>query len=109
MQLVPDHTSLKEIFDEVPRIECNGSETDRNYGLERMLPDPNSAAELLGYYYDNRDILEKHSKWCHDRLHEETFTWPYIEQQLKDAVNDMLTMKQEKASFNGFGTPAKIN
>jgi len=109
MQLVPDHTSLKEIFDEVPRIECNGSETDRNYGLERMLPDPNSAAELLGYYYDNRDILEEHSKWCYNRLHEEPFTWPYIEQQLKDAVNDMLAMKQEKASFKGFGTPAKIN
>lgn len=109
MQLVPDHTSLKEIFDEVPRIECHGSETDRNYGLERMLPDPNSAAELLAYYYDNRDILEEHGKWCYNRLHEEPFTWPYIEQQLKDAVNAMLSIEPEKPEFKGFGTPAKIN
>ena len=58
MQLVPDHTRLAEIFDEVPRIECNGSETDRNYGLERMLPDPECAANLLDYYYANRDILK---------------------------------------------------
>ena len=109
MQLVPDHTSLKEIFDEVPRIECNGSETDRNYGLERMLPDPDSAAELLGYYYDNRDILEEHGKWCYNRLHEEPFTWPYIEQQLKDAVEDTLNASAPEPEFKGFGTPAKIN
>jgi len=109
MQLVPDHTSLKEIFNEVPRIECNGSETDRNYGLERMLPDPNSAAELLGYYYDNRDILEQHGKWCYERLHEKPFTWRYIEKQLKDAVKETLDAPSPEPEFKGFGTPAKIN
>lgn len=108
MQLVPDHTSLAEIFDELPRIENNAAETDRNYGLERLLPDPDSAAELLTYYYENRDILKQHGQWCYKRLHEEQFTWPYIQQQLKEAVNETLASQDEKPVFKGFGTPAKI-
>jgi len=108
MQVVPDHTSLAEIFDEMPRIECNGSETDRNYGLERMLPDPESAASILSYYYENRDLLKRDGQWCYNRLHEEPFTWPYIQQQLKDAVNETLAIKPVEPEFKGFGTPAKI-
>ncbi len=108
MQIVPDHTSLAEIFDELPRIECNGSETDRNYGLERLLPDPDSAAKLLTYYYENRDILKQHGRWCYDRLHEEPFTWPHIQQQLKNAVEETLAIKDAKPEFKGFGTPVKI-
>lgn len=108
MQLVPNHTSLAEIFDELPRIECNAAETDRNYGLERLLPDPGSAAELLTYYYENRDILKQHGQWCYKRLHEEQFTWPYIQQQLKEAVSETLATTNEKPVFKGFGTPAKI-
>lgn len=107
-QLVPDHTSLAEIFDEVPRIECNGSETDRNYGLERLLPDPNSAVDILNYYYENPEHLKAHGEWCYNRLREEPFTWPYIQRQLKEAVNQTLAMKPADPEFKGFGTPAKI-
>jgi glycosyltransferase involved in cell wall biosynthesis len=108
MQVVPDHTSLAEIFDEVPRIVCNASETDRNYGLERMLPDPDSAASILSYYYENRDLLKKDGQWCQKRLREEPFTWPYIQKQLKDVVNSTLNAKSAAPEFKGFGTPAKI-
>lgn len=107
-QLVPDHTSLAEIFDEVPRIECNGSETDRNYGLERMLPCPESAAELLTYYYEDRKALERDGKWCAKRLHEEPFTWSYIQNQLLEAVSSTLKASKPRSEFKGFGTPAKI-
>lgn len=107
-QVVPDHTSLAEIFDEVPRIQCNASETDRNYGLERLLPDPGSAAEILSYYYENRDALKKDGQWCYKRLREESFTWPYIQQQLLDVVERTLNAKPPAPEFKGFGTPAKI-
>jgi glycosyltransferase involved in cell wall biosynthesis len=107
-QVVPDHTSLAEIFDEVPRIQCNASETDRNYGLERLLPDPESAAEILSYYYENRNALKKDGQWCYKRLREEPFTWPYIQQQLLDVVERTLNAKQPAPEFKGFGTPAKI-
>jgi len=107
-QVVPDHTSLAEIFDEVPRITCNAYETDRNYGLERPLPDPDSAAEILTYYYENRDILKKDGQWCARRLREEPFTWPYIQRQLLEIVQRTLEAKAPEPEFKGFGTPVKI-
>ena len=107
-QVVPDHTSLAEIFDELPRIQCNAAETDRNYGLERLLPDPESAAEILTYYYENRDALKKDGQWCAKRLREEPFTWPYIQQQLIDVVERTLNAEISEPEFKGFGTPVKI-
>lgn len=108
-QLVPDHTSLKEIFDGVPRIACHGSETDRNYGLERPLPEPESMAELLTNYYENRTALEGTGKWCYKRVHEKQFTWPYVQKQMLGMVNAMLEKPAASSDFKGFGTPAKIN
>jgi len=73
-----------------------------------MLPDPDSAASILSYYYENRDLLKKDGQWCQKRLREEPFTWPYIQKQLKDVVNDTLNAKPVATEFKGFGTPAKI-
>lgn len=108
-QLVPDHTSLKEIFSDVPRIACHGSETDRNYGLERPLPGPESMAELLTNYYENRAALKQAGDWCYKRVHEKQFTWPHVQKQMLEAVEKTLSKKVEKQEFKGFGTPAKIN
>jgi hypothetical protein len=68
--VVPDHTILKEIFNDVPRVACNGAETDRNYGLERLLPDPDSVADILKYYYQDRNALKIDGQWCYKRIHE---------------------------------------
>ena len=104
-QIVPDHTSLKEIFNDVPRIACHGSETDRNYGLERKLPEPESLAELLTAYYEDRTLLRQHGQWCHNRIREAPFTWPYIQKQMIDIVESLL---KPPARFRGFGAPAKV-
>lgn len=109
MQVVPDHTSLAEIFDELPRIPHNAIETDRNYGLDRYLPDPEAAAEILTYYYDNRDFLKKHGQWCYKRMREETFTWPHIQKQLLGVVKRVLNKTKTETTFKGFGTPARIS
>jgi glycosyltransferase involved in cell wall biosynthesis len=106
-QLVPDHTSLKEIFSEVPRIQCQGSETDRNYGLERPLPTPESLAELLSGYYENRDFLAANGEWCYKRIHEKPFTWPFIQKQMLGIIEETLA-QGASSQFKGFGTPAKI-
>jgi glycosyltransferase involved in cell wall biosynthesis len=110
-QLVPDHTSLKEIFDGVPRIACHGSETDRNYGLERPLPEPESMAELLTNYYENRMALKAAGDWCYKRVHEQPYTWPYVQQQMLSSIEELLSkpVAKETAAFKGFGTPARIN
>ena len=104
-QLVPDHTSLKEIFNGVPRIACHGSETDRNYGLERPLPEPESMAELLTNYYENRMSLKVAGDWCYKRMHEKPFSWPFVQKQMLDIVQSLLKPVEE---FKGFGTPTKI-
>ena len=107
-QLVPDHTSLKEIFNGVPRIACHGSETDRNYGLERMLPEPESMAELLTNYYENRMSLKVAGDWCYKRVHEKPYSWPYVQKQMLAAVKQMLNQAKPEPEFKGFGTPTKI-
>lgn len=107
-QVVPDHTSLKEIFNNIPRIACNGSETDRNYGLERLLPDPSSVADILNYYYEDRNALKAAGNWCYERIHEKQFTWPIITKKMLRIVNEVLNQKPDQESFKGFGTPTKI-
>jgi glycosyltransferase involved in cell wall biosynthesis len=103
-QVVPDHTSLKEIFNEVPRIACHGSETDRNYGLERKLPEPESLAELLTAYYDDRALLKQHGQWCYDRIHQEQFTWKYIGDKFLKIINQIINQKKIVIpSGRGFG------
>jgi glycosyltransferase involved in cell wall biosynthesis len=108
-QVVPDHTSLKEIFNDVRRIECHGSETDKNYGLERLLPEPESLAEILSYYYHNRDELQAAGEWCKARINEEQFTWPYIQKQMLGIINDLLAPLPPPMRFRGFGSPAKVD
>ena len=107
-QVVPDHTSLKEIFNDVPRIACNGSETDRNYGLERLLPDPSSVTDILNGYYEDRNSLKAAGNWCHERIHEREFTWPVITKQMLRTVEEVLNQKPSDQEFKGFGIPAKI-
>ena len=107
-QVVPDHTSLKEIFNDVPRIACNGSETDRNYGLERLLPDPSSVTDILNGYYEDRNSLKAAGNWCYERIHEREFTWPVITKQMLRTVEEVLNQKPSNQEFKGFGIPAKI-
>jgi len=106
-QVVPNHTSLKEIFHGIQRIQCNASETDRNYGLERMLPDPDSLAEILNNYYSNHMALNVANSWCYKRVHEEQFTWPKITKKMLDIVGSVLEQRKQ-TEFKGFGTPARI-
>jgi hypothetical protein len=73
-----------------------------------MLPEPESAAEILSMYYNDREKLAADGKWCYDRVHEKPFTWPYIGKQMKDIVESVLNQKEEKPEFKGFGTPARI-
>jgi glycosyltransferase involved in cell wall biosynthesis len=106
-QVVPDHTSLQEIFNDVMRITIESWETDRNYGLERGQSSSSNLAFILNYYYNNRSELEEAGVRCWNRIHEETFTWPYVQKQMTSIVSKTLET-EEASSFKGFGTPARI-
>ena len=107
-QVVPDHTSLQEIFDGTRRILIESWETDRNYGLERGQPSPSDLAYILNDYYQNRKSLEDAGDWCYSRVHEEQFTWPYVQKQMVKIIEDTLKAKPQ-STFKGFGTPARID
>jgi glycosyltransferase involved in cell wall biosynthesis len=110
-QVVPDHTSLQEIFNDVMRIAIESWETDRNYGLERGQPSPSNLAFILNHYYNNRGDLEEAGVRCWNRIHEEPFTWPYVQRQMISIVNKTLVEQEQKEQpeFKGFGKPARIN
>ena len=107
-QLVPDHTSLKEIFYNVPRMDVESWEVDRHYGLDRGIPSADHGAELLSYYYDNRDVLKKDADWCYERACEPAFEWDNIGKQLLSIVNRTLD-STPPSTFKGFGAPTRIN
>lgn len=108
-QIVPDHTSCKEIFDGVPRISIESWEVDMNYGLDRGQPSPDSLASILNEYYEDREALAAVGRWCYDRVHEKQFTWPYIGKQAKKIINALLKAKPAQSPAKGFGAPVRID
>jgi len=107
-QLVPDHTSLKEIFDDVPRIPIESWEVDRNYGLDRGQPSPSEMARILTEYYDNPEWLAEAGAWCWERIHQEEFTWPYVGKKMLDIVERTLSIKKDNAD-KGFAPTVRID
>ena len=108
VQLVPDHTSLKEIFNDVPRIPIEGWEVDRNYGLDRGQPSPSAMAKLLTEYYEDRELLASMGKRCYERVHDTELTWPAVTSKMQAIVKRLLTVPREK-EFKGFGAPTRID
>lgn len=106
-QLVPDHTSLEEIFDGVERIPVESWETDRNYGLERGQVSPSAMASLLNRYYEDRELLKGDGEWCYQRMQEPSFSWSFIQEKMAKIV-DKLLAPPSPVPFKGFGAPVKV-
>lgn len=109
VQVVPDHTSCKEIFNDIPRIAIESWEVDRNYGLDRAQPSPDSLAEILTWYYENPEKRAENGKWCFDRVHDKPFTWPYIGREMKKIIENVLNKQEAPKPFKGFGGPVRID
>ena len=106
-QIVPDHTSLKEIFNDIPRIAIESWQTDCNYGLERGQPSPDHLAELLTSYYENRGLLREVGDWCYERMHQPEFSWEAVQKKMVGILEGMLH-KPKPVPFKGFGAPVKV-
>jgi D-inositol-3-phosphate glycosyltransferase len=100
-QLVPDHTSLAEIFDGIPRIPTESWEVDKNYGLDRGVPSASGAAKILDYYYNNREELQANADWCYEQLCQDRYSWATIGEQMKGIVKR--TLEGKPTSGEGFG------
>lgn len=107
-QIVPDHTSLKEIFSEVEKIKIESWEVDRNYGLDRGIPSVDDAVRLLNRYYDDRELLKKDGQWCMQRVQEKQFKWKNIQKKMLSIVDRVLDSSTD-SSGRGFGKTLRID
>jgi hypothetical protein len=60
-------------------------------------------------YYNDREMLANEGQWCHDRIHEEQFTWPFVQKQMLSHIEELLKPAKKAPAFKGFGTPARID
>jgi len=104
-QVVPDHTSLAEIFHAIPRIPIESWSVDQNYGLDRGQPSPDGMAQILTHYYENRDDLKKVADWCGSELATEKYSWDVIGSNVLKIINNVLEGPAE--SGQGFGKKHK--
>jgi glycosyltransferase involved in cell wall biosynthesis len=90
-QVVPDHTSCKEIFDGYGKlIRCDHVDVDVNYAREMPCPSDEHLAEILTELYENRDELASVAQACYERATDEQFSWDTVASQFGGIFEDVL-------------------
>jgi glycosyltransferase involved in cell wall biosynthesis len=90
-QVVPDHTSCKEIFDGYGKlIRCDHVDVDTNYGREMPCPSVEHLTEILVELYENREELDTVAQACYERATDEAFNWDTVAAQFDDAFQEVL-------------------
>jgi D-inositol-3-phosphate glycosyltransferase len=90
-QIVPDHTSCKEIFEGYGQlIRCDHVDVDTNYAREMPCPSSDHLAELLTDLYNNRDKLDATAELCYLRATDEQFNWDTVASQFGGIFEDVL-------------------
>lgn len=90
-QVVPDHTSTKEIFEGAGKlIRCDHIDVDTNYGREMPCPSVSSLTDILNGLYEDRDELEATAQRCYNRVTEERFSWDVIAKQFAGVFQEVL-------------------
>jgi glycosyltransferase involved in cell wall biosynthesis len=90
-QVVPNHTSCKEIFEGYGRlIRCDHVDVDVNYGREMPCPSSDHLAEILTDLYENREKLDATAELCYERVTDEQFDWDTVASQFGGVFEDAL-------------------
>lgn len=90
-QVVPDHTSTKEIFEGAGKlIRCDHIDVDTNFSREMPCPSTNHLVEVLNGLYDNRDDLQATAESCYERVTDERFSWDTISKQFAGVFQEVL-------------------
>jgi glycosyltransferase involved in cell wall biosynthesis len=90
-QIVPDHTSCKEIFEGYGRlISCNHIDVDVNYAREMPCPSSDHLAEILTDLYENREKLDATAELCYTRVTDKQFDWDTVALQFGGVFEDVL-------------------
>jgi glycosyltransferase involved in cell wall biosynthesis len=96
-QIVPDHTSCKEIFDGYGKlIRCDHVDVDVNYAREMPCPSHLHLAELLTGLYEDRNDLARTAGLCYQRATDVEFDWDTVAEQFDGAFQEVLAMGLEE-------------
>jgi glycosyltransferase involved in cell wall biosynthesis len=90
-QVVPNHTSCKEIFEGYGRlIRCDHVDVDTNYSREMPCPSSDHLAAILTELYEDREKLAATAELCYLRATEERFGWDTIAHQFDEVFQEVL-------------------
>jgi glycosyltransferase involved in cell wall biosynthesis len=90
-QVVPDHTSCKEIFQGcAPLIRCDHVDVDVNYGREMPCPSDESLAEILEDLYEDKEYRAEVAEKCYQHVTSIQFSWDTIASQFGGIFEDVL-------------------
>jgi D-inositol-3-phosphate glycosyltransferase len=94
-QVVPDHTSTKEIFEGYGElIRCDHIDVDPNFGREMPCPSTDHLVEILTDLYENREKLDRLAQSCYERVTEDQFKWDNISDQFDGVFQEVLQGEQ---------------
>jgi glycosyltransferase involved in cell wall biosynthesis len=98
-QVVPDHTSCKEIFEGYGElIRCDHIDCDTNYGREMPCPSADHLAEILERLYAMPELRKEIGERCYERVTDSQFSWETVASQFGGIFEDVLLQKQETVS-----------
>jgi len=90
-QVVPDHTSCKEIFDGYGElIRCDHVDVDTNYGREMPCPSSEHLVEILEQLHEVPEICDEIGKKCYERATDPQFAWDTVASQFGGIFEDVM-------------------
>lgn len=90
-QVVPDHTSCKEIFEGYGKlIRSEHIDVDVNFGREMPCPSADHLAEILAELYEDREELDRVAQACYERATSDIYTWDVVSKQFQELFSSVL-------------------
>ena len=90
-QVVPDHTSTKEIFEGYGKlIRCDHVDVDTNFGREMPCPSDTHLAELLTELYENPQERLETAERCYQRVTDTAFQWDTVAAEFHKVFQEVL-------------------
>ena len=90
-QVVPDHTSCKEIFEGYGKlIRCEHIDVDTNFAREMPCPSSTHLTEILNELYEDREKLDAVAELCYLRATDDAFNWDTVAAQFDGVFQEVL-------------------
>jgi len=95
-QVVPDHTSCKEIFEGYGKlIRCDHVDVDVNFAREMPCPSDAHLAEILAELYESPEELLQTAEKCYQRATDVAFQWDTVAAEFHKVFQEVLSNTYE--------------